>query len=137
MSVVEPPTRNPGDDLDGLLRRFFRSQLPHPWPASRVNFNAVGQRRPAIGLSIVRSRWTLAASVALLFIGSLLLPSRFTRDTISEHGLGGPMISDLPPDIGKQHNKSKKAENKPKPALEADPGDQLPELEDSELPLPK
>jgi hypothetical protein len=32
MGIVEPPSHNSSDDLDGLLRAFFRSQMPQAWP---------------------------------------------------------------------------------------------------------
>lgn len=133
MSVVEPPPLQPGDDLDGLLRAFLRSQLPKPWPPPRV-FSAVTscQRRPASGRNLMRSRWALAASVALLFFGSWLLPSRITFDTQSEHGPNGRMISDNPRDMPREHKRHKQVEKKNKSGLAADPGDPIP---DSDVPM--
>ena len=40
MRFVDPPTlaspwrEQPGDDLDGLLTAFFRSEMPSPWPGA-------------------------------------------------------------------------------------------------------
>ena len=116
----------PGDDLDGLLRAFFRSQLPQPWPTPRVLSDVTScQRRPANGRSLIRSRWSLAASVAILLSGSLLLPSRFASDDRTEHGTSGPFISsgDILPKPHKDH-KQKGVENKNKPGLAADDDDQ-------------
>jgi hypothetical protein len=104
MSNVDPPldVRNPGrlpGDLDGLLRAFFRAEVPHPWPAVRVpdllspfpqrngaaaHLNG-DDRRPAgiaarfapRSLARVRSRLALAASLALLLLGTLLLSGKF------------------------------------------------------------
>ena len=83
MSLVEPSPLKPGDDLDGLLRVFFRSQMPHPWPAPRQpRFRATPATRPmSPRRSLIRSRWALAASISLLLLGSLLLPGRLTQNT--------------------------------------------------------
>ncbi|HZT79508.1 MAG TPA: hypothetical protein VFA26_04785 [Gemmataceae bacterium] len=74
---VDPPGNGrPDDELDGLLYAFFRRQMPDPWPAFR---------RPARPAEAPRqrSRWAgfrpylaLAASVALLVIGSWMLSAR-------------------------------------------------------------
>lgn len=132
MSVLEPPSHKPGDDLDGLLRRFFRKQLPHPWPAPRVPASPEPSWS-AVGRSLARSRWALAASVTLLLLSSLLLPSRFTATSKPENVLSGPLISDNPRGLHKQHNK-RNAEEKEKPGLGVDRDDQLPDLDDSDLP---
>jgi hypothetical protein len=80
MNLVEQSPLKPSGDLDGLLRTFFRSQMPHPWPAPRLPHfratpatRAMPPRRP-----LIRSRWALAASISLLLLGSLLLPGRLT-----------------------------------------------------------
>lgn len=130
MSVLEPPPLQPGDDLDRLLRTFLRSQLPHPWPPPPVTSC---QRRSADGRNLMRSRWALAASVALLVVGSWLLPSRFTSDARPEPGPTGPMISDNPRDVPKQHKHQ--VENKSKLGLAADNGEDIPELEESAPPM--
>lgn len=87
MRIVEPPSldspgRGRGGDLDGLLSAFFRSELPHPWPRPEVpdeqpslplKVTRLGDRaRPAL-----RSRFALAASVALILAGSWLLSGGF------------------------------------------------------------
>lgn len=133
MSVVEPPSRKPGDELDELLRRFFRSQLPQPWPALRLPASE-HPRWPALGRSLARSRWALAASVALLLLSSLLLPSRFTSNVSSENGPGDQLIADNPQRLHKQHNKHNKAENKVNPGRAVNPADQLPDPDDSDFP---
>lgn len=54
------------DQLDELLSDFFKSNLPHPWPAApvpaRAELGASQMKRQADN----RARYTLAASVALL-----------------------------------------------------------------------
>ncbi len=76
MRFVAPPTTDSlsrersGDDLDGLLGEFFRSEMPHPWPDTPET-----DEQPAIlslpltprrSRSLFRSRLALAASVAFL-----------------------------------------------------------------------
>ncbi len=135
MNLVPPPPRKPSDDLDFLLRAFFRSQMPDPWPGLRLpSFRpnpatpATPSRRP-----LIRSRWALAASVALLLAGSLLLPSRFTQALKPEPYPGGAHIgtNDLRRQMDKEH-RLKDFENKHKPQLGADVPP--PDLDDSELP---
>ncbi len=57
------------DNLDALLRGFFRSEMPDPWPA----WKAPNQGKPTSSArrwTAVRSKLALAASVALLLLGS-------------------------------------------------------------------
>jgi hypothetical protein len=136
MNVVQPPPMQPGDDLDGLLRKFFRRQLPNPWPPPRLLSDVSScQRRPANGQNLMRSRWTLAASVALLLFGSWLLPNRFTTDARTGPGPNGPMITNIPLDAPKAHRKQQEIENKNKPGLAADEGEPIPELDQSDPPM--
>jgi len=79
MRFIEPPTvgahgsARSGDDLDGLLRAFFRAEMPHPWPDLEAPaFTSVPSARLAFWRGIKRSHLALAASVALLIGGSLL-----------------------------------------------------------------
>jgi hypothetical protein len=83
MNVEKPPLnprrfeRRP-DDVDGLLRAFFRAKMPDPWPALKVPARPVSRplpssrRRPWWG-----SRFALAATVALCLAGSALLAGLF------------------------------------------------------------
>jgi hypothetical protein len=65
--IDEPNRPVQPDDMDGLLRAFFRSQLPRPWPAAPTPpARAVPMRRRGY-----RSRLALAASVALVALGAL------------------------------------------------------------------
>src|SRR5262245_8500152 len=94
MSTTEPPllkTRSdrPDDDLDGLLRDFFRAELPQRWPAapqpvplSSLNghANLAPAARPARSKArpwAWSSRVALAASVGGLLLGTLLLSGQF------------------------------------------------------------
>jgi negative regulator of sigma E activity len=80
MSLLSPPPvqrggAQPPDDIDQLLRTFYKTQLPEPWPALAAPRRTVAPvaGRSARGWPLMRSRMAVAASVALLAIGSLLL----------------------------------------------------------------
>src|SRR5438046_2941308 len=84
MRFTDPPTLDAGqhgrlgDDLDGLLSAFFRSEIPSPWPGSPLPEETPVILRPAPARkSFFRSRLALAASVALLISGSWLLSDSF------------------------------------------------------------
>jgi hypothetical protein len=119
MSNVDPPldVRKPGrppGDLDGLLRAFFRAEMPHPWPAAQIpeqpspflqrngtaaHLNGEDRRPAGIAARLaprswtkVRSRLALAASVALLLLGTLLLSGKFHLNP-TDPRLGEPAAS--------------------------------------------
>jgi hypothetical protein len=94
MSKMEPPVDwrhagRPGADPDGLLGAFFKAELPDPWPACRRPGDRVRSTTPSRQTSpsggpprgrtwtAARSRLALAASVALLLLGTLLLSGKF------------------------------------------------------------
>jgi hypothetical protein len=66
----------PPDELDGLLRAYFRAQLPDPWPSLEAPA-ALPPRKLAARRPVFRARLALAASVALLGAASFLLPGAF------------------------------------------------------------
>ena len=89
MTLQQPPVLpryfdRPPDDLDKLLSDFFRSEVPDPWPVMK------SPGRPTLRLAaapapdpvqpaprrwtLFRSRFALAATVALCLMGTLLLP---------------------------------------------------------------
>jgi hypothetical protein len=126
MSQINRPLVCPDDEVDGLLRAFFRAQLPEPWPEMKApegpfssliadplassagsDVERVGGVLPLAGLAratlaatpegsprwpLFRSRLALAASVALLVGGSLMLPGISTEGPTHEGPLspGGP-----------------------------------------------
>jgi hypothetical protein len=77
LSTGEAP---PPDDVEALLRAYFRAEMPDPWPAPPLVLTAVSARPELAahesGLGLSRSKLALAASVALLVAGSLLVPVR-------------------------------------------------------------
>jgi len=95
MRIVEPPSLDSpgrgchGDDLDRLLSDFFRSELPNPWPAPPISDDLteslpLSARKPIRRGPALRSRFALAASVALLLAGGWLLSGKF--DDVSSFG---------------------------------------------------
>jgi len=84
--IVRPPS-DPNlfgrrqDDLDGLLRAFYREELPDPWPMLKPPSPSPSKPSKAAGSgskpSLFRSRFALAATIALCLIGSLGLCGRF------------------------------------------------------------
>jgi hypothetical protein len=84
MSSLQPPLVGPRQpdrsptDLDGLIHRFFRTQMPEPWPVLKppampavLTEAALFRRR-----SLFRSRLTLAASLVILLFGQFFVSSR-------------------------------------------------------------
>src|SRR6516164_7032775 len=81
---LQPPTqlgdaRSPEDEIDGLLRAYFRAEMPHPWPTFQAPV-PLQEARPLRRFSLMRSRLALAASVALIILGSLFL-ARMPQDS--------------------------------------------------------
>jgi hypothetical protein len=102
MSIIAPPTntRMPPDDLDALLRDYFRSEMPDRFPALRLP--APTRRLPRPQTFSARSRSLLALAAAVLFLigGSWYLsgtPSQFAAPTPSlGHGEMGNAKGGLP-----------------------------------------
>lgn len=130
MTFVEPPSLKPRDDLDGLLRAFFRAQMPLSWPPPR---QPTASRR-----GLLRGRWALAASVALLLLSSVLLPSRFTPNAQPQDGIAAPTVAsdDIHRKMEREHKK-RQQENTNKPDLSVEDGEPLPEMDDADLPFMK
>jgi len=70
----------PSNDLDGLIRAFFRAQIPEPWPVlkppappSLREESATVRRR-----TLLRSRFALAASLLILLIGQFFVSGMFS-----------------------------------------------------------
>jgi len=83
MRIAEPPSldsprRGPScDDLDGLLRSFFRAEMPEPWPALELPAEETILPLPARPRphrwKTFRARFALAASVAFLLACAWLI----------------------------------------------------------------
>jgi hypothetical protein len=132
MNLVDPSPRKPGD-LDGLLRMFFRRQMPHPWPAPQTprSRRTPAARPVSSGRPLIRSRWALAASVGLLLLGSLLLPGRLTQGTKLGDNPEGPTIGDTKEreQMKREHDfKAFQEKHKPMPDVEDD-------LDKSDMPI--
>jgi len=66
----------PPDEIDGLLRAFFRAELPDPWPVLKPpadDENPVAVRKTGRTWAMMRSRLALAASIGLLLVGCWFL----------------------------------------------------------------
>jgi hypothetical protein len=81
MSQLPPdlkPRSGPPDDLDRLLGRYFKAQVPHPFPPLRLPEPAQpAARAVASGDSGYRARVSLAVSAALLLGGGWYLSGQF------------------------------------------------------------
>jgi len=66
------------EDLEVLLRNYFRSEVPDPWPTMKAPVATVAPppARSAGRWAPVRSRLALAASVGFLMVGSWCLSSK-------------------------------------------------------------
>jgi hypothetical protein len=97
MSLSTQPPVSPGEDLDGLLRAFYQAQLPHPWPDCKVPAAGGAPSARLRRSALLRSRLALAASVALLFTGSFLLPRQAPQQTGPEVEIRSPTATNTRP----------------------------------------
>lgn len=120
---VSPETRSGGQtvDLDALLRDFYRHEMPHPWPAPRLQ---LAEDRPKVSpvRSLRRSHLALAASV-LILIGGV--------------GVGGGLLNTQPGDLGDGPlpGKADKRDKRDQPAAPAPPMDVQPSDKDKPFSL--
>jgi hypothetical protein len=82
MNVLSPPSveRNGApDEVDRLLRAFYKAEMPEPWPAAPATAprTVLPFGRPLARRPLLRARLALAASVALIASGALLIPRLF------------------------------------------------------------
>jgi hypothetical protein len=71
MNLVPTRAQQPADDLDGLLRAFYRKEMPRRWPMPPVRPLPLRRDKPR-NFASFRSHLALAASLALLLLGALL-----------------------------------------------------------------
>lgn len=91
-----PPQPLLEDEVDQLLRDYFRAQLPQHWPPPPLPVERLdttpshyksGRSVVPIKDSLRQSRYALAASVAVLFVcGWLLIGPSSDTATITPHG---------------------------------------------------
>jgi hypothetical protein len=91
----------PPENVDTLLRQFFRSEMPEPWPAAPP-VPAPAPRKPQQRSGFrLSSRFALAAAVALFVVGYLTLAARFPAG-------GDARPAPLPPEVGQVPGRSPK-----------------------------
>ena len=112
MNTLPPITETP-DELDRLFSDFFKAQLKRPWPGAPSTTSAEpselavartaeaprNQPRPATRDTTARARFTLAASVAMMFGTCLYLSNGFQpgeRQGTPSTPVNGPKILMLP-----------------------------------------
>jgi hypothetical protein len=87
MTVAVPPhldnrAKPPEDEVDQLLRAFYLRELPNPWPVltppGRLASNVVPIQPVARRFPMLRTRLALAACVAFLVAGPLVMASFFS-----------------------------------------------------------
>jgi len=107
-TLPRPPMNVPGreqspGEIDGLLRRFFRAEMPDPWPAAPATRVPVSVPVTRPTRPLLRSRFALAASLLLLLIGHVSLSGRFADNVPnapdsaganvgSRHGASGNLV---------------------------------------------
>jgi hypothetical protein len=83
----------PPENLDGLLRRFFRSEMPQPWPAAPKVQAPAEREHPPRPWFRHTSRLALAAAMVLFLIGYLALAGKFPVGNVREAPSIRPEIS--------------------------------------------
>jgi hypothetical protein len=87
MNIIERPPVDPtnhdrsSENLEELLRAFYRAEMPRSWPELKVPVSAEAPRHAHKSwFSTAKSRLALAASIILLILSTLLL-SQTLRDS--------------------------------------------------------
>jgi hypothetical protein len=98
------PTLGPsGDELEGMLRSFFRAEVPDPWPAMKAPAAVVKFEKPRRSTWLrIGPRLAVAACVAFLLLGYLALGSMFPK----HQAVDG--LNNAGPPIGKQDNRPRR-----------------------------
>lgn len=81
MNQIPLPTHNGFHhqrDVDGVLRHFFRAEMPDPWPEVQVPEAAPAVRR-RFNWMHATSRLALAASILLMVLGYVALAGMFPQ----------------------------------------------------------
>lgn len=110
LKAAENPEHAP---VESLLRQFFKSELPHPWPAwqapARAVVTPVPQAQPAPRL--FTSHFALAASVAMMAFGLWVVSDHLGQYHPSQ--IPGAKVGFRDPDTRKEElkNKAEKAQH--------------------------
>ncbi len=102
-------------EMDGLLHEYFQCELPHPWPT----FKAPRQKPIRSLWARSASRLALAACVALLIGGYLMVGGSFTTPQASE------LQQVAPPSAFKEKGSKAVLPNPPEELLPMPIGDSL------------
>ena len=103
-STASTPGQGEGlpDDLDRLLRAYFRSEVPSPWPGAPTPATVQPAAAP-LSNRLAHSRLVLAASIAALLVGGWLLTGKSlgpANSAVSLHEGAAKVPADLRPDSG-------------------------------------
>ncbi len=109
MTVVVPPhldnrAKPPEDEVDNLLRAFYRRELPNPWPMLTPPSSVASRIVPLLPIAtllprarrfpMLRTRLALAACVAFLVAGPLVLASFFSPTRTESAATSQPDVGD-------------------------------------------
>ena len=92
-----------GDHVDVVLKRFFRAEMPHPWPECEASAQA--SEAPMPRRYHVAGRFALAASVVLFALGYFALAQFFPRNVPNATADGPDGLANKP---GKTHHLQQK-----------------------------
>lgn len=87
-----PSPGGSAEEIDRLLGAYFQKEMPHPWPKASLTGPTVQLANAESRWSSSRSRMALAASVALLVAGAMLLGGSF-KNPPKPTGLSGALES--------------------------------------------
>ena len=117
------PVRGNGrqEAVDSILRQFFRSAMPDPWPAWKAPAEKVAVLPQSSRRPLFWSRFALAASVALLLASQLWLaksyrppePSETTNQPGPVDVATKPQVSSSGPDAGPETTPGGRASSRP------------------------
>jgi hypothetical protein len=106
MNLIKQPLTTgfggrPHDDLDSLLRAFYRSEMPDPWPVLKPPTETQKPSPAPRRWSLSASRWALAASVLVALIGYLTLSEKYPVYSDSNAGItfGSPTATRHKPKV--------------------------------------
>lgn len=105
MSQIRESSKEPRrqSDVAGLLRSFFRKEMPEPWPQWKPPTKPARIRQPRSWGGLMRSRFALAASVLVLLIGSWSI-SGLRSESVPLLGGTGKQTADKPKTLNKMHS---------------------------------